>query len=271
MRSSGERLSYPREDARLSKYLDPLFRELGRIQAAEDGAPDLLQFRSLVTAHQYLPLYAAVERHFDRDDHLLDWGCGNGHVSWTLLRSGWKRLSGFSFEDFPLLNRMPNSFEFVKGDLHEPVRLPFPDGSFDGVLSVGVLEHVTETGGREHESLAEIGRVLRPGGRFLCAHFPNRGSWIELLARRMQGRHHHVRLYDEDDIRRLARGAGLELIEIRSYGILPRNAWARVPSWLRSSGMAARLWDLTDALLGRFLPWFVQNHLWVGRRPWEER
>lgn len=48
----------------------------------------------------------------------------------------------------------------VLGDLH---RLPFPDASFDAALNVVVLEHVREPA----RVLAEIGRVLRPGGRLL--------------------------------------------------------------------------------------------------------
>lgn len=246
--------------------LDAAFSELGRIQRAPGGAPDLVQFRALATAHQYLPLYGAVERHLDRGDRLLDWGCGNGHVSWTLTMLGWESVTGFGFEPFPLLERMPEPFEFVQGDPDEPVSLPFPDRSFDGVLSVGVLEHVRETGGTEKDSLEEIRRVLRPGGRFVCAHFPNRGSWIERLARRVPGKHHHECLYDEDDIRRLAGDADLEVLELRSHGILPRNTWANAPAPMRASRAVARVWDGLDGTLSRLFPPFVQNHLWVAER-----
>ena len=44
-------------------------------------------------------------------------------------------------------------------------RLPFADDSFDGVLSLVVLEHVRDP----FRSAAEIARVLRPGGRLYVA------------------------------------------------------------------------------------------------------
>ncbi|HUQ38755.1 MAG TPA: class I SAM-dependent methyltransferase [Acidimicrobiales bacterium] len=42
-------------------------------------------------------------------------------------------------------------------------RLPFPDGSFDFALACLVFEHIDAV----DEALAEIGRVLQPGGTFL--------------------------------------------------------------------------------------------------------
>ncbi|MDQ6797180.1 MAG: class I SAM-dependent methyltransferase, partial [Actinomycetota bacterium] len=41
--------------------------------------------------------------------------------------------------------------------------LPFPAGTFDAVVACLVFEHITDTDG----ALAEVGRVLRPGGCFL--------------------------------------------------------------------------------------------------------
>jgi ubiquinone/menaquinone biosynthesis C-methylase UbiE len=43
--------------------------------------------------------------------------------------------------------------------------LPFPDGSFDVVVSNGVLNLVPD----KDLALREIARVLRPGGRFAAA------------------------------------------------------------------------------------------------------
>jgi SAM-dependent methyltransferase len=45
----------------------------------------------------------------------------------------------------------------------EAVALPFPDAAFDAVLACLVFEHIEGM----DRAIAEVGRVLRPGGRFL--------------------------------------------------------------------------------------------------------
>jgi SAM-dependent methyltransferase len=47
------------------------------------------------------------------------------------------------------------------GDVHA---LPWPDAVFDAAIAVQVIEHLDDA----PHALAEIGRVLKPGGRFLC-------------------------------------------------------------------------------------------------------
>jgi ubiquinone/menaquinone biosynthesis C-methylase UbiE len=84
------------------------------------------------------------------------------------------------------------------GDAHVPVEvsaaraeeLPFPDGSFDTVVSTLVLCTVPD----QVAALEEVGRVLRPGGRLLfIEHVRAAGSttrWqdrIEPLWRRLHG------------------------------------------------------------------------------------
>ncbi len=85
----------------------------------------------------------------------------------------------------------------------------------------------------------ERGRVTRPGGSFICHHLPNRLSWIEALSRmRHPGRpapepacpgYHRYR-FDAGQIRAMRAAAGLPVVELRAYGVLPRNPLVALPA-----------------------------------------
>jgi SAM-dependent methyltransferase len=234
---------------------------------ARGPAPELVQFASLASAHQYLGLYRLWRHHVPAGARALDWGAGAGHFSYFLLRAGY-RATGFALQPAGFERWLPPvPFRFVVGDAREPARLPFEDQAFDAVASVGVLEHVHETGGDPTASLAEIARVLRPGGKFVCWHLPNRSSWIEFIARRMQRAFRHDRLFADAEIGRLVAGAGLELIEQSRYGVLPRNMLHSAFGALANSRRLTRFWNSADALLGRPLAPIAQNHCFVARRP----
>ena len=60
--------------------------------------------------------------------------------------------------------RPSTSFGPYNCDEHQDIQaLTYPDGSFDAVLCIEVLEHVADP----FKAVAEIKRVLRPGGRLL--------------------------------------------------------------------------------------------------------
>jgi SAM-dependent methyltransferase len=239
---------------------------LAELHARSIAHPEdqLVALGSLVGAHQYRTLYRLCRKYLPEGSRVLDWGAGNGHFSYFLQRSGY-RAEGFSLLDARFLPWLPEpAYTFTRGDARDPVTLPYPDGSFDGVVSVGVLEHVRETGGSEERSLGEIARVLRRGGAFLCYHFPNRTSWIDWAARRLPWLHRHDFRYTRRDIERLANGAGLALVEARRYGILPRNSGARLPQGLRSSRALAVAWDAVDRALAIPLSLFCQNYCFVA-------
>jgi SAM-dependent methyltransferase len=234
---------------------------------ARRGEPELLQFGSLAAAYQYRRLYRLWRRHVPAGAEVLDWGAGNGHFSYFLSRAGY-RATGYSFLPYLYERWLADpAYRFVPGDESEPVRLPFGDASFDAVASIGVLEHVRETGGEEARSLAEIARVLRPGGIFIAYHFPNRDSWIDLAARQVPGKHRHLYRYTRADIEGLVRGAGLELLETGRYALLPRNTLHRLLGPARDTRWSAELWDGLDAALSVIAAPIVQNHYLVARRP----
>jgi ubiquinone/menaquinone biosynthesis C-methylase UbiE len=62
---------------------------------------------------------------------------------------------------------MGKSIDLRKADA---AAIPFPDASFDGVHSFGVLHHIPDV----ENVLAEIYRVLKPGGTLQCAVYHNR-------------------------------------------------------------------------------------------------
>jgi ubiquinone/menaquinone biosynthesis C-methylase UbiE len=65
------------------------------------------------------------------------------------------------------------------GNFHvgSALEIPFPDNAFDVVYSRGVL-HITSDTSR---AIAEVFRVLKPGGRVIVVNLYNRNSWFVLL------------------------------------------------------------------------------------------
>ncbi len=90
----------------------------------------------------------------------LDLGSDNGVVSLLLRRRGGSWSSGDLTDEAVASIR-----ELVETDVHkvQESRLPFPDGSFDRVAVVDMLEHVVD----EHAFARELARITRPGGRLV--------------------------------------------------------------------------------------------------------
>jgi demethylmenaquinone methyltransferase / 2-methoxy-6-polyprenyl-1,4-benzoquinol methylase len=99
---------------------------------------------------------AAVVRPGDR---VLDACCGTGDLAIAAEREGGV-VTGLDFSERMLeqARRKSHSIDWVQGDM---LALPFPDASFDAV-TVGF--GVRNVDGLER-GLAELRRVLRPGGR----------------------------------------------------------------------------------------------------------
>ena len=230
-------------------------------------APRLAKFQSRAGAHQYRRVYALFRKYVPAGARVLDWGAAGGHFSYFLAHAGY-RAAGYSFHPFEFAGWLDDpDYEFTAGSPAEPVKLPYADASFDAVASIGVLEHVRQTGGSESGSLAEIRRVLQPGGVFVCVHFPNRWSWIEAAAALRPGKHHHPYRFVRADVERLTREGGFELLHAERYGFLPRNTLHRLGDSLATSQGFANAYDATDAVLSRAFAPLCQNWCFVARKP----
>jgi SAM-dependent methyltransferase len=146
------------------------------------GAADMEHLDGPSAAYNYVRIADLICSYCkERPERLpiLDWGCGYGQVSWLLRERGLDVLS-YDVERRPLRGDIPDleSLPVVYGD--DPVEIPYEANRFGSVLSVGVLEHVTDFEG----SVAEISRVLRPGGLLFVFMLPNKYSWAEWIADR---------------------------------------------------------------------------------------
>jgi SAM-dependent methyltransferase len=105
---------------------------------------------------QILPMAAAA---LAGADDVLDVGCGEGQVA--RLAAG-SRVVGVD----PAWAQISVARERAGGPAYAQAAaaaLPFPATSFDAVVACLVFEHITDV----DTAIAEVARVLRPGGRFL--------------------------------------------------------------------------------------------------------
>jgi ubiquinone/menaquinone biosynthesis C-methylase UbiE len=121
---------------------------------------------------------------------LLDVGCGTGTLAIEAAgRAGAAgRVAGIDPAPRQIARaRSKASRAAVAVDFREAAieALPFPDGSFDVVTSTLMLHHLPED--LKRKGLAEIHRVLRPGGRVVVCDFLRSGAdepdVLELLRR----------------------------------------------------------------------------------------
>jgi SAM-dependent methyltransferase len=92
---------------------------------------------------------------------VLDIGTGEGQIARLAVRDGAALVVGVD----PTMAQLAAARERA-GGVHyarsNADALPFPDGSFDAVVVCLVFEHITD----HRPAIAEIARVLAPGGRF---------------------------------------------------------------------------------------------------------
>ncbi len=112
---------------------------------------------------------------------ILDLGCGKGRFARILADRG-ARVVGVDVSPGMLAAARLAGLDCVLGSAR---RLPFPASSFDAALAVEVFEHLGPMA--VDEAIAEVSRVLRPGGTFLLidknAYALNaRRPWLPALA-----------------------------------------------------------------------------------------
>lgn len=109
---------------------------------------------------------------------LLDCGCGPGAITVGLARRVAPGLvvaldSEPSQTELTRERAAAEGVDNVEVLVADVASLPFPEGSFDAVFSHALIEHLS----RPVEALAEMGRVLAPGGMIAVAA-PDFGAFL---------------------------------------------------------------------------------------------
>jgi SAM-dependent methyltransferase len=106
---------------------------------------------------QILPLAASELAGYER---ILDVGCGDGQISRLVAAAGATAVGvDPTWNQIEVAQQRGGGAAYVRSGAAE---LPFADASFDAAVACLVFEHIDDVDG----AIAEIARVVRPGGRF---------------------------------------------------------------------------------------------------------
>jgi SAM-dependent methyltransferase len=151
---------------------------------------------------------------------VLDLGCRSGAVTEHFLDGN--HVIGMDVDAAALQRAADRGVETIHGNVEEP--LPFDDASFDVVVAGEMLEHVRAP----EELVAEVRRVLRPGGTF-AGSVPNafrlQSRLLFLAGRPPEDDPTHLHMYSPAALRVLLAGftpPDLSFVGGRLRGLHPR-------------------------------------------------
>ena len=196
--------------------------------------------RGMEENHWHTAKHALARMPVEEGDTVVDLGTGSGYALRALRET---RRTGPSVGLDGSLEMARNAagytddaqLSYVGGDFHS---LPFADDSVDHVWSMEAFYYAQ----RPHEVLAEIRRILRPGGTFFCAvnfyeESEHTHGWQENVSLEMQ-------LWSREQYREAFRDAGLSVAEQdeipdREIEIPPAEAFP-TEKWERREAMVDR-------------------------------
>ncbi len=240
----------------------------------DSQALDAILWRHISSLPYFRGFLRAVEDRFyqeiDLPDPVFDLGSGDGHFA----SAAFDRKLAVGLDPWPAPMkeaRKRDAYRLLV--LAEGAQIPFASESFASVISTSVLEHIPEI----NPVLAEISRILKPGGKFVfCVpnhRFPEMLSGRKLLEKiglqslgarygrffNRIARHAHT---DAPEVwRDRLRSVGCELVETWDY--FPPQA-LQILEWGHPLGLPAWVckklfdrWILVRRKWNLILPWLM--------------
>ncbi|HVK40832.1 MAG TPA: class I SAM-dependent methyltransferase [Phenylobacterium sp.] len=198
---------------------------------------------------------------------VLDLGCGEGrHVHGLHVLNG-INVVGLD-RDGPSLSKardglamLPPATATTGFTLGDAYQTPFADGTFDAVICSEVLEHLDDY----PAALAEISRVMKPGGTFVATvprAWPEKICWALASGPGGYGDQPggHVRIFDEGELARdIASGGFVQVGRHHAHGLHAPYWWLKCAFWARRDDHPL------VTLYHRFLVWDLLERPWLTR------
>lgn len=202
-----------------------------------------------------------LEGHDIRGKAVLDIGCGAGGIDLALVQThGAGYVTGIDVEDSVITHAralvarkgLTDHVGLVKV---APGPLPFPPGTFDVVFSKDSIVHIPD----KHALMAEVARVLKPGGWFLAS------DWligVEVISPQMAA---YIAAEGLDfGMATPARyGAAMAAQGFHEIRITSRNAWYRDEARREVARMKGDLGAKAAAVVGQD---FVDQNIGIWER-----
>jgi len=177
-----------------------------------------------------------------KDAQVVELFCGRGNGLNALQQLGFTKLEGVDLSP-ALLANYTGPANCVVADCRQ---LPFPGVSRDIAIVQGGLHHLPELPGDLERVVAEVRRVLRPGGRFIVVE-PWQTPFLRFV--------HWIGSFST------ARRAWAKLDALETMTELERTTYEQ---WLRQPQMVLRCLEANFATERKFIGW--GKLMWLGRR-----
>lgn len=186
---------------------------------------------------------------------LVDIGCGRGELCAVAQKMGWN-VTGVDGHASNVESLRAIDVEGVLADLNRSI--PLPDNSRDCAVMVEVIEHIPMA----EELMAEISRVLKPGG-LLVMTTPNNAFYSRRL-RALFGRApdcegYHFRFWTKKQLQKKFAAKNLHIVRNDSFGYFPAMNWLLLRRLPGRQRLYLRMPGLCEKLFAKHFAWVLEN------------
>ena len=203
-----------------SSLTDQITKKAWEKNWANISIEQILEIFNYVRVKKQMEIFLRV---LPKNEMILEGGCGLGPYLIRLRQMGYN-VEGIDYNEGPIR-------KILGYDATLPVRvgdvtaIPYPDATFGGYLSLGVIEHFTEGPRR---AIAEACRVLKAGGVFIVSvptknifmilsapvRYLKSRLWLRRLFGKEEDNHYWEQYFKKRDLVNYLEEAGFEVREI---------------------------------------------------------